>query len=855
MAWVTFEDLLAKAGVAGASKERIDPFGAVGSASPVFNAGNLKKLTKNEEGALYELYNSAIEVMKQAGVPPDSVRQISNVTDSGDFSYEIPNWNLDTIKNTLTSRGVNLAYDPSRDKGNYGSTKSYSIQLGVLDAAGNPIQEYRAGEGSLASGFFKGFVVPFATLALGAGGAATSIGSSIVGSAAPAAVQKAVGSAVISGASTALTGGDAEDVIKNALTAGAASGVSSLLTPYVQDAIDFVKDLSPGELEQVASSVDAAAGAGDVAGDVGAVDVGGAGAGYVNPLEGGVGFDYAGGTENVALAQMTPQAQSVYLDSLAQGLPQTTAFTRALAANAAAVNAAATEPVTNALAPSGSAPAAATQPAGFVPTPQGDIMSTPTAVTPTGLIPTVETTALPERPLAGTTGLGIATTNFAEAYDKLSPAGKNVFESMISQGVDMNHALIQANSIEKALAEAGFVGGADTSINALTAPPPVATVDLTGSQNIYDPYTGLAENFPITDVGTAANATGFGAATGAAGAGALGAGALGAEAAGAAGTVGNGLTVPPGAGLGEESLITTPGGTSSTVAGGTGITPGTTGGAGLDTSGLALGGTLGAGAALGSALPVGSAAAGGSAITPPAAATPTGIPMVDDFLNYLGTPAGALALSAFGSLAGGYFQGQAAKEAAQTQATAAQNALKLQQDMFEYQKSLLDPYQKAGKAALDRLTGTMGLGGTGSPQQMLEMDPGYAFRLGEGLKALERVQAARGNMLSGGAIKAGQRYAQDVASQEYGNAYNRLSNIAGLGQTAGTQLGAAGQQFGQTAGSAMGDVANSLAAGRIQRTGAYTGAVSDVANAYTDYFNRQQQNQLFRDIYGRRVGG
>ena len=124
-------------------------------------------------------------------------------------------------------------------------------------------------------------------------------------------------------------------------------------------------------------------------------------------------------------------------------------------------------------------------------------------------------------------------------------------------------------------------------------------------------------------------------------------------------------------------------------------------------------------------------------------------------------------------------------------------------------------------------------------------------RLAEGMKALERVQAARGNMLSGGAIKAGQRYAQDFASGEYGNAYNRLANIAGLGQTVGGQLGSAAQQFGQTAGETMSQGANALAAGRIGRTSGYMGGIGGAVGAYQNYQNQQQQNQLFRDIYGR----
>lgn len=543
-----------------------------------------------------------------------------------------------------------------------------------------------------------------------------SIGANITGQTGNALLNNVVGGAVVGGAKELITsGGDAESAIKGALTAGALAGASGLAQPYIEKAANALSSLTGDEVAQLADTADATAAAADVAGDGGAVEVGGANANMMN-----LGADamYGGGytTSNVAQAynNLSPEAKNIFDIAVSEGADTTTALIRALSADAkfaAGGFYSGDDTLMNPLAGGGVAVGAATQAptdtSTATSTPQVDTMSTPTAVTPTERIPTVVTTALPERPLAGTTGLGTA---------------------------------------------AGVAG-------------------------------------------------------------------------------------------------------AGTVAGGTGITAGTTGGTGLGTSALALGGVLGAGAALGSALPVGSAAAAGSAITPPAAATPTGIPMVDDFLNYLGTPAGALALSAFGSLAGGYFQGQAISDASRDQATAAQNALKLQQDMFDYQKSLLDPYQKAGKAALDRLTGTMGLGGTGSPQQMLEMDPGYAFRLGEGMKALERVQAARGNMLSGGAIKAGQRYAQDVASQEYGNAYNRLSNIAGLGQTAGTQLGAAGQQFGQTAGSAMGDVANSLAAGRVGRTSAYTQGIGGAVNAYTDYFNRQQQNQLFRDIYGRTIGG
>lgn len=92
-----------------------------------------------------------------------------------------------------------------------------------------------------------------------------------------------------------------------------------------------------------------------------------------------------------------------------------------------------------------------------------------------------------------------------------------------------------------------------------------------------------------------------------------------------------------------------------------------------------------------------------------------------------------------------------------------------------------------------------------------QADPGYAFRLKEGQQALDRSAAARGGMISGGALKAAARYGQDMGSQEFTNAYNRyqtnranqlnpLQSITGAGQTATNQLGGAAQSYGANAG-------------------------------------------------------
>ena len=59
-------------------------------------------------------------------------------------------------------------------------------------------------------------------------------------------------------------------------------------------------------------------------------------------------------------------------------------------------------------------------------------------------------------------------------------------------------------------------------------------------------------------------------------------------------------------------------------------------------------------------------------------------------------------------------------------------------------------------------------------QQVLDQDPGAAFRQSEARKALEGSAAAKGGLLSGSTLGALQRQSQDLASQEYGNAYNRM---------------------------------------------------------------------------------
>jgi hypothetical protein len=182
-------------------------------------------------------------------------------------------------------------------------------------------------------------------------------------------------------------------------------------------------------------------------------------------------------------------------------------------------------------------------------------------------------------------------------------------------------------------------------------------------------------------------------------------------------------------------------------------------------------------------------------------------------------------------------QAQAAKEAANTYAASGDRAADVQRQMFERQIELQKPFRQAGEQALNRLV-PLATEYTPFGMQQFQADPGYAFRLAEGQKALERSAAARGGLMSGNALRAAQRYGQEMGSQEYQNAFNRyqlerearlnpLQSLAGVGQTSANVIGQAGQQYGtnignigMSAGEAQG---NALLAGAQARSSAYKG--------------------------------
>ena len=163
----------------------------------------------------------------------------------------------------------------------------------------------------------------------------------------------------------------------------------------------------------------------------------------------------------------------------------------------------------------------------------------------------------------------------------------------------------------------------------------------------------------------------------------------------------------------------------------------------------------------------------------------------------------------------------AARLAAQSQA----DSLAAQKEARDQQIALQEPYRQAGLTGQNRLMELLGLGdNTGSARfgqyardfgmQDFQQDPGYTFRLNEGLKQIGSQARAQGGASGGRSMMGIQNYAQNSASNEYQNAFNRyqtnranqlapLGSLMTSGQSAASGQAGAQGQYGTNAANLM----------------------------------------------------
>lgn len=178
------------------------------------------------------------------------------------------------------------------------------------------------------------------------------------------------------------------------------------------------------------------------------------------------------------------------------------------------------------------------------------------------------------------------------------------------------------------------------------------------------------------------------------------------------------------------------------------------------------------------------------------------------------------------------YGGEKALSAQQRSADAANQTMR---GIYEQQRADQEPWRQSGMKALAGLEGN-------NFMQDWQKDPGYQFRMNEGMKAINANASARGGLNSGATLKALTRYGQDYASSEYDKAYNRnynrLSSLAGFGNNATNMNNQNAGAYGQSvAGNqiGMGNAAASNQIAQSNRMGQFLGqGIGAAATFFSD---------------------
>jgi hypothetical protein len=155
------------------------------------------------------------------------------------------------------------------------------------------------------------------------------------------------------------------------------------------------------------------------------------------------------------------------------------------------------------------------------------------------------------------------------------------------------------------------------------------------------------------------------------------------------------------------------------------------------------------------------------------------------------------------------------------QSGAAGKAGERSQAALQQSRNDLMPWMTQGGTALGvtgDLSGANGPDAARAAMGNFFTSPGYQFRLDEGMRGVDAGAAARGLLRSGSTLKAEQKFAQGLASDEFSNYYNRLFDLSNQGLGAakaeagvGSDMARSAQQTGAAQSSIYGNAAGGLA--------------------------------------------
>jgi hypothetical protein len=188
-------------------------------------------------------------------------------------------------------------------------------------------------------------------------------------------------------------------------------------------------------------------------------------------------------------------------------------------------------------------------------------------------------------------------------------------------------------------------------------------------------------------------------------------------------------------------------------------------------------------------------------------------------------------------------QAKAATNAAQTQYQATQDASQQQREMFDILNKQQAPYRESGYQALGKINEMLPqfTSQFTSADLIKNLDPSYQFMLQQGLGATGQAMnvGGGGSNVDLARTKFAEEYAKTGAQQAYNNftnqqsnIYNRLSNLAGIGQAAQSQSNTLGSNTANALSQLGIGGASALGAGQVGAANAMAGAYGNIGNNF-----------------------
>jgi len=188
-------------------------------------------------------------------------------------------------------------------------------------------------------------------------------------------------------------------------------------------------------------------------------------------------------------------------------------------------------------------------------------------------------------------------------------------------------------------------------------------------------------------------------------------------------------------------------------------------------------------------------------------------------------PAGPL-IAGGASVLGGVLGGKGAKKAAKAEVALGREALALQKNMFDTVWNGTKVGRELGQKSMGDAYAML------QPGYDYKTSPGYDFRFNEGLRAVDSGAASKGMLMSGGNIKDEMRFGDGLASADYGDSFNRLSTLAGLGNASMNTGANAASSYASGGAATLGNIGQAKASGYAGTNQAIQGTLGNLAGIF-----------------------